>query len=70
MGRELKVYRLTDEIMRYGKGRLDYGDALAEATAYYKKKPWFVLSEWITHVGDQYAARIIADKLLASTSPL
>lgn len=66
MGKELKIYRLTNWIMEYGKGKLDYQTALSEATSYYKKKPLFPVYEWFTHIGDQYAARVIAKKLLLS----
>ncbi len=52
--KELKIYRLVDRIMEYGKGRVRYEDAVAAATKFYNHKPLFW--GWGTHVGIDYVA--------------
>ena len=65
MRRKEKINLMAEQITWFGKGKLKEEDALKEANAYYQKKPLINISEWLTHVGDQYVAKAIADRMLA-----
>lgn len=62
MSKELKIYRMTDKVMRMTSCKIPYDIVLSEVKKYYQKKPWGV--GFITHVGDSYAADILSKKLL------
>ncbi len=59
--KRLKIYKLTDRIMKYGEGKVNYEDALKSATSFYEKKPLFW--GWGTHVGINYVADELSQRL-------
>ena len=62
MGKELKIYRMTDQVMKKTASKVNYDVVLSEVKSYYQKKPRFL--GLFTHVGDSYAADVLSKKLL------
>ncbi len=61
MSKELKIYRLTNKIMAYSKGKVDYFDAYSHAKRFYDHRPFGF--GWLSHVGDNYIARELSKRL-------
>ena len=62
MNKELRIYRLTDKILHYSEGKIDYNTALNKATQYCNNNKKSIFS--FSHVGDDSAAWTIARKLM------
>ena len=62
MGRELRVYRLAERVMKYTENQFPYELVLKKSRDFCRKSPRR-LSDMFSHVGDSYAARVIAEAM-------
>ena len=62
MKNELKIFRLTDRIMKYGDGQVSYNDALECAKKYYSTKT-SLYDRLISHTGTEDLGRWLGKEL-------